>query len=88
MEENYQQIKKLVLESPLPPSDREELITLFANSKEDLSSLTKLCSDDPSWIKKINDNYRAKRAALIAGNSALWKKIIQTEEAELNDLGE
>lgn len=66
--------------------EQEELILLFAKaSDQDLESTLKLFTENSSWIRKINDNYKAKQNALVTGNSALWQKIVQEEEAQLKE---
>jgi|YelNatPaOPRAMG01_1025707.scaffolds.fasta_scaffold350945_2 hypothetical protein len=84
---NFQKIKELIQKSDIPLSEQEDLILLFAKANDqDLAQTVNLFTENPSWIRKINDNYKAKQAALATGNSALWQKIIQEEESQLKEL--
>ena len=87
MDTNFQKIKELIQESTLLPTEREDLLLLFTKANDqDLEPTLKLFIEDSSWIRKINENYKAKRVALATGNQALWQKIIQEEEAQLKEL--
>lgn len=85
---NLQEIKKLISRSRLSLSDQISLIELYARANDaDLEETLKLFTEDPFWIQKISENYKAKRAALVVGDSALWEKIMKAEEAQLKELG-
>jgi hypothetical protein len=87
MNSDFQKIKELILKSKLPFSEKEELILLFSRiNQEQLTPLLELIRKDESWIHKIHDNYKAKRAATAVGSSDLWQKIIRQEEAQLQEL--
>ena len=87
METNFEKIKKIILDSNIPLNEQEYLITLFVKAEDALlQPLVDLLSVNPSWIEKINDNFKAKQAALITGDSELWQKIIQEEESQLKEL--
>jgi len=87
METNFQKIKELVLTSDIPPADQEELLLTFSKAKDaELESVLKLFSKDISWIRKISDNLKAKNTAAVTGDSDLWKRILQDEEAQLKAL--
>lgn len=85
MKKNLQIIIEAIKGSPLLPQDRTDLITLFSLVKQDtdLEPTAKLFSEDPSWIEKINDNYKGKSAAIAARSSVAWDKIIEDEERQL-----
>lgn len=87
MDTNFQKIKELIQKSTLLPAERGELLLLFTKANDqDLEPILKLFIEDSSWIRKINENYKIKRAALTTGNQALWQKIVQEEEAQLKEL--
>ena len=87
MNTSFQKIKDLVLKSDISLTEQEELMLAFSNASDaDLESILKLFSEDQSWIRKISDNYKAKRAAMITGNTELWKRIVQDEETQLKKL--
>ena len=87
MNTNFQKIKELIQKSPVPLAEQEDLLLLFAKANDqDLEPTLKLFTEDSSWIHKINENYKAKQAALATGNQALWQKIVQEEESQLKEL--
>ncbi|PIR06022.1 hypothetical protein COZ81_01400 [Candidatus Jorgensenbacteria bacterium CG_4_8_14_3_um_filter_38_10] len=87
MDTNFQKIKELIQKSALPLAEQENLLLLFTKANDqDLEPTLKLFAEDSSWIHKINENYKAKQAALATGNQALWQKIVQEEEVQLKEL--
>ncbi len=87
MNTNFQKIKELVLKSDIPLVEQEELMLAFSSAGDaDLEPIFKLFSEDQSWIRKINDNYKAKHAAMVTGDTELWKRIVQDEETQLKKL--
>lgn len=87
MDTNFQKIKELIQKSFVPLAEQEDLLLLFTKANDqDLEPTLKLFSEDSSWIHKINENYKAKQAALATGNQALWQKIVQEEETQLKEL--
>jgi len=87
MDTNFQKIKELIQKSAIPLAEQENLLLLFTKANDqDLELTLKLFTEDSSWIHKINENYKAKQAALVTGNQALWQKIIQEEETQLKEL--
>jgi hypothetical protein len=87
MDAALEKIKDLILKSDLSLSEQDNLINLFADPlNQDLRPILKLFTEDPAWIKKINENYKAKRAAMAGGNADLWQKIMADEKAQLDDL--
>lgn len=85
MQKNFQTIIELVQRSSLSPEDKTDLIFVFSFAKKDadLAPTVKLFSEDPSWIEKINDNYKGKSVAIAARSSVAWDKIIEDEERQL-----
>ena len=87
MNTNFQKIKELIQKSPVRLAEQEDLLLLFVKANDqDLAPTLKLFTEDSSWIHKINENYKAKQAALATGNQALWQKIVQEEESQLKEL--
>lgn len=87
MDTNFQKIKELIQKSSVPLAEQESLLLLFTKANDqDLEPTLKLFNEDSSWIHKINENYKAKQAALATGNQALWQKILQEEETQLKEL--
>jgi len=87
MNTNFQKIKELVLRSDISLAEQEELMLAFSSASDaDLEPIFKLFSEDQSWIRKISDNYKAKHAAMITGDTKLWKQIVKDEETQLNEL--
>lgn len=85
MKTNFKIIADLIKHASLSSEDKTDLITLFSLVKQDtdLEPTAKLFSEDPSWIEKINDNYKGKSAAIAARSSVAWDKIIEDEERQL-----
>ena len=87
MNTNFQKIKELVLKSDISLIEQEELMLAFSSASDaDLQPILKLFSEDQSWIRKISDNYKAKHAAMITGDTKLWRRIVQDEETQLKEL--
>jgi hypothetical protein len=87
MDTNFQKIKELIQKSSVPLAEQEDLLLLFTKANDqDLEPTLKLFTEDSSWINKINENYKAKQAALATGNQDLWQKIVQEEETQLKEL--
>lgn len=84
---NLQKITDLILKSDISPTEQDNLINLFIESNDqDLEPILKLFSEDPSWINKINENYKSKQAAMTTGDATLWQKIVEEEESQLKEL--
>lgn len=87
MEDNLIKIKEILSDSDLDSQDQDDLIVLFSMARdEDLEPVVKLFSENPTWIKKISENYKSKEEAITAQNQDLWQKIIQEEENQLKEL--
>jgi hypothetical protein len=85
MRKNFDKIMELIKRSDLSPEDKIDLTSIFSLSKNDvdLEPIANLFSEDPTWIEKINDNYKGKSAAIAAHSSVAWDKIIEDEERQL-----
>lgn len=84
---NRQKISALVHQSHLSLADQTKLIEAFSRANDaDLEGVLKLFSEDSSWIERMSENYKAKHAAFVAGNSAAWQDILREEEAQLKEL--
>jgi hypothetical protein len=80
----FQALRELILCSPLELRDKSDLICIFSLRKDsELKHVVELCKEDPTWIEKINDNYKGKSAAIAARSSVAWDKIIEDEERQL-----
>ncbi len=87
MDNNLKKIKELIEQAEISENDQKGLILLFANAHdEDLQSVFDLFSADPSWISKINNNYKAKKDSLNTANSEAWKRILEEEEKQLEGI--
>ncbi len=86
MTKNFEKIINLIKQSSLSLEDKADLIFLFSLSKKDvdLDPVIQLCSANPEWINTLNDNYKAKYTAFTTQSPALWDKIIEEEERQLN----
>jgi len=84
MELAFTRLKELVAESGLVESDQLEVLDLLSRTDESERELVaSLFEDDPSWVKKILWNKRAKEAALITEDTEAWQRII---DGQLEDL--
>jgi hypothetical protein len=80
METNWQKIKFLVAQADLSQKEINSLLLLFSTANdEDLKEVAELFSEDPRMVKKISDNYQAKRVAIQAGDPTRWSSIVQSE---------
>ncbi|MCK9352022.1 MAG: hypothetical protein WCT49_03695 [Candidatus Paceibacterota bacterium] len=80
----FPELKKLIFDSELSFSEKEDLAWLFAEASEDeLQAAFDLFTEDKEWIKKISDNYHSKKIALLADDAEMWKKILEDEETML-----
>ena len=90
MDNNFQKIKELVLQSELSFPDKEELLLAFmrVNSDEDLIDVLELFNEDPTWIPKISANLKAKNVVAMTGDAVLWDEVLEKQMAELKELSE
>ncbi len=87
MQTNIEKLKVLIDNSTLDSSDQEDLIELFTKANDsELDSVVDLFSSDSAWIEKVNANYKAKKAIMKVGDFEIWKKIIEEEEKQLEDV--
>jgi len=87
MNANFQKIKRLVLEADIPSADKEELLLAFSKVNDaDLEPALKLFLEDESWIKKISDNFQAKSAIAMSGDSKFWQDMLRKEETQLAEM--
>ncbi|MFA5830259.1 MAG: hypothetical protein WC878_00340 [Candidatus Paceibacterota bacterium] len=85
---DFPALKKLIFDSELSFSEKEDLAWLFAEAtEEELQAAFDLFTEDKVWIKKISDNYHSKKIALLADDAEMWKKILQDEEKMLKKKG-
>jgi len=88
MNTNLQRIKDIIYKSELSILEQEELIDLLSRAKnEDLEEAAELFTENPSLIKVLSDNYRAKQAVFATGSADQWKKILAKEEEMLENIG-
>ena len=84
---NLQKIKKLILNVDIPLDEAEELINSLSKiSNSELEDVLNLFSGDPSWIKKINNIYKAKKVTFITKNPKIWQQILREEEKLLKEV--
>lgn len=89
MDDSFQQLKKIIIESSVSVSDKDRLLRILAKAgEEELQAVLTLCTEDPNWIAQMSENYAAKQAATTTSNEALWQKIIKEEENQLEALKE
>ncbi|MDO8436407.1 MAG: hypothetical protein Q7S82_03480 [bacterium] len=87
METNLQKIQKIVDASELLREEKDDFVTLLTLATDtELGPMAQLLSEDKSQTSKIYQNIKAKSTALATGDSVLWQKIIQEEEAQLKEL--
>lgn len=80
----FTDLKKLIFDSELSFSEKEDLAWLFSEaSEEEIKAAIDLFEEDAVWIRKISDNYHSKKIALLADDAEMWKSILQDEEKML-----
>lgn len=86
MELNFHKIIKILPASGLNREEQDDMTAFLSLvSDAELEPLVTLCAEDPAWIKKFYENYRAKRLAIKAESPELWEKILQDEERFLKE---
>ncbi|MCX6739183.1 MAG: hypothetical protein NT098_04005 [Candidatus Parcubacteria bacterium] len=86
--QNFPELKKLIFDSELSFSEKEDMAWLFAEAtEEEVQAAIDLFKEDQAWIKKISDNYHTKKIALLADDAEMWKKILEDEEKILKKKG-
>ncbi len=78
--ENFQELKKMLFDSELSFTEKEDMVWLFGGAtEEEIQAAIDLFTEDMAWIKKISDNYHSKKIALLADDVEMWKKILEDE---------
>ena len=84
MSENFTKIGEIIIQSEIEPVQKEEFLQFLTRfSNEQLAEMLSLIETDPSLIKKLSDNFQAKRAAMVVGDAKLWDTIVEQEVAQL-----
>jgi len=84
---NIFKIQQLLSASDLTMRDRDDLMELFFKAEDnELKPVVKLFDKNPDWIKKISENYKAKRSAFANNNYNIWQNIFLEEENQLKEL--
>lgn len=87
MELNFHNIIKMLPASGLNPQEQDDITGFLSLAPDaELKPLATLCMEDPAWIKRFYDNYRAKRSAIETESPELWEKILQDEEKFLKEV--
>lgn len=80
-------LQKSISSSNLSQEDQKDLIQLFSKANDEILKLTiDLFQKDPTWIRKVSDNFKAKKQAFKERDKELWKKIIKEEVLELSKI--
>lgn len=75
-----EQIMSLVNTTRLTKEDKKNLNDFLGHSKKvNLIDTLALFKFDPTWIERINRNYKAKKQAAERHDITLWNKIIREE---------
>ena len=87
-QESLKKIGDLVAKSAISDADKHELMKVLGgvDDADMLEALVEVFQEEPSWIKKVIDNYMAKRAAYLTGDGNLMERIIKGEADELEEL--
>ena len=88
MDLNIEKIKNIILqEEDLSETEQQDLVALFSQESDArLEQVVQLFSENPSWIKRVNDNYQAKKKAFQKNDKDAWAKIMQDEESLLTKI--
>jgi len=77
---NFAELKKIIFDSELSFSEKEDLAWLFTDAtEEETQAAIDLFKEDTAWIKKISENYHHKKIALLAVDVGMWKNILEDE---------
>ena len=88
MEGALLKIRNLLSQSSLSKDEQDELFVVFSLLGEaNLSSVADVLAGDPSLIKKIYENYKAKREVAQTKNADALRKIIEEEKDLLEKIG-
>lgn len=87
METNLAKIKRLLANTDLPQEDQRALYVMFsAKDDVELEPVVELFVEQPESVVLINDNFKAKKIAVLAKDKSLWNKAIDDEVAILEQL--
>jgi hypothetical protein len=82
--EQHARFAKLVADSALPEIDKKNLVrALDIVPDAVLTEVVTLCTEDPSWVIKFNNNFKAKLDATTRGDIRAWARILRDEEVFL-----
>ena len=87
MDDNFLKLKEMVLRSSLEFPDKAELLLAFVEANEEIiRDMVELCTEDPAWVITFSENLRAKQAAVVTQDAALWEHICKEEARQLATL--
>ena len=87
MDNNLYKIKQLLANTDLSQEDQKALYVMFsAKDDAELEPVVELFVEQPESVMLINDNFKAKKAAVLAKDKSLWDKAINDEVATLEQL--
>jgi hypothetical protein len=73
-------LRPLVSSLHLPPKQEADFLDFLASASEmDLRILVELVADQPHQLKRMVDNYQAKKQAFERNDPAAWQRILLTE---------
>ena len=71
----------MIFDAEISAAEKEDLAWLFADATdEEIEAARALFAEDMAWIKKVSENYQAKKIALLADDAEMWKKILEDEK--------
>ncbi len=84
---DFDKLKEIIKNSSLSLSEQENFLDLFSKAGlKDLSAAVEVFNEKPEWIKKMYDNYKAKKRAIGERNINFWEEILKKEEEDLTNL--
>lgn len=87
MDDNLYKIKQLLANTNLSQEDQRVLYVMFsAKDDTELESIVELFVEQPESVMLVNDNFKAKKAAVLAKDKGLWNKAVDDEVAILEQL--
>jgi hypothetical protein len=89
MGSNLELIKGILEKSDLAELEKDEFVSLLSGASDDeLSEMLSLFSESPWWIQKMFDNYKEKSQAIVENDEVKWRRVINEEEVQLQQLQE